>query len=153
MTLFTIYEIYEVHTLLGRNLQYNLVIRKLVILICYIEYSYVKSGFYLLYLQTRKSSQTGLSQTQHAQPSSTDSSTQHSRSVNLPYGSHQVTTTTSQPVVSVDQPMEYHGQTYYPESVFKDFMQHKTTQEGDIYRLQRELKEKKKEVDELRSRY
>ena len=38
MTLITIYEIYEVHNLLGRNLQYNLVIKKLVILICYNEY-------------------------------------------------------------------------------------------------------------------
>ena len=73
--------------------------------------------------------------------------------MNLPYGSHQAMTTTDQPAVGVDQPMEYKGQTYYPESMIKELMQHKTTQEDDIYRLQRELKEKKKEVDELRSRY
>ena len=62
-------------------------------------------------------------------------------------------TTTGQPVVSVDQPMEYRGQTYYPESMYKGLMQHNKTQEEDIYRFQRELTEKKKEVDELRSRY
>jgi predicted RNase H-like nuclease (RuvC/YqgF family) len=37
--------------------------------------------------------------------------------------------------------------------MFKELIQNKKTQEEDIYRLQRELKEKKKEVDELRSRY
>ena len=104
-------------------------------------------------MQTRKSSHTGLSQTQYTQPSSTGYSTQHSRSVNLSYGNHQAMTTTGQPAVSVDQPMEYHGQTYYPESMYKQLIQNKTTQEDDICRLQRELKEKKKEVDELRSRY
>ena len=62
-------------------------------------------------------------------------------------------TTTGQPVVSVDQPMEYQRQTYYPESIYKELIQNKKTQEEDIYRLQRELKEKKKEIDELRSRY
>ena len=62
-------------------------------------------------------------------------------------------TTTGQPVVSVDQPMECRGQTYYPESMYNMLIQNKTTQEEDIYRLQGELKEKKKEVDELRSRY
>jgi hypothetical protein len=104
-------------------------------------------------LQTRKSSQTGLSQPQYGQPSSTGYSTQQSRSVDLPYGSHQAMTTTGQPVVSADQPMQYHGHTYYPESMYIELMQHKFTQEDDICRLQRELKEKKKEVDELRSRY
>ena len=69
------------------------------------------------------------------------------------YDSRQAMTTTGQPVVSVDQPMECRGQTYYPESMFKELIQNKKTQEEDIYRLQRELKEKKKEVDELRSRY
>lgn len=141
------------HTLLGRNLQYNLAIRKLVILIIATLNIHVKSEFDLLYLQTRKSSRTGLSQTQYAQPSSTGYLTQHSMSVNLPYGSHQAMTTTGRPVVSVDQPMEFKGQKYYPESMYRELIQHKTTQEDDIYHLQRELKEKKKEVDDLRSRY
>jgi hypothetical protein len=43
--------------------------------------------------------------------------------------------------------MKYQGQTYYPESMYKELMQHKFAQEEDICRLQRELKEKKKEVD------
>ena len=106
-----------------------------------------------MYLQTRKSGQTGLSQTQYAQPLSTGHSTQYSRSVNLPCGSHQAMTTTGQPVVRVDEPIKNQGQTYYTESMYKELLQNKTTQEGDIYRLQGELKEKKKEVDELRSRY
>ena len=63
-------------------------------------YSYVKSGFYLLFLQTRKSSQTGLNQAQYAQPSSTGYSTQQSSSVDLSCGSHKAMTTT---VVSVDK--------------------------------------------------
>ena len=94
-----------------------------------------------------------MSQTQSTQPSNTGYSTQYSRSVNLPYRSHQAMTTTGQPVVSVDEPMEYQGQKYYPESMYKALIHHKTTQEDDICRLQKELKEKKKEVDELRSRY
>jgi predicted RNase H-like nuclease (RuvC/YqgF family) len=49
--------------------------------------------------------------------------------------------------------MEYHGHKYYPESMYKELIQNKTTQEENIYSLQGELKEKKKEVDELRSRY
>ena len=73
--------------------------------------------------------------------------------MNLPYGSHQAMTTTDQPVVSVDEPMKYQRQTYYPESMYKELMQHKFAQEEDICRFQGELKEKKKEVDELRSRY
>ena len=106
-----------------------------------------------MYLQTRTSGQTRWSQTQYGQPSSIGYSTQHSRSLNYPHGSHQATATTGQPAVSVDQPMEYHGHKYYPESMYKELIQNKTTQEEDIYRLQGELKEKKKEVDELRSRY
>ena len=62
-------------------------------------------------------------------------------------------TTTGQPLVSVNKPMEYRGQKYYPESMYKELRQNKTTQEDDIYRLQRELTEKKEEVDEVRSRY
>ena len=37
----------------------------------------------------------------------------------MPYRSHQAMTTT---VVSVDEPMEYQGQTYYPESMYKELM-------------------------------
>ena len=69
------------------------------------------------------------------------------------YDCHQAMATTCQPLVSVNKPMEYRVQKYYPESMYKELIQHKKTQEEDIYRLQRELKEKKKEVDELRSRY
>ena len=73
--------------------------------------------------------------------------------MNFPYERHQAMTTTGQPAVIADQPIEYKGQTYYPESMYKELLQHKKTQEEDIYRLQRELKAKTKEVDELRSRY
>jgi len=62
-------------------------------------------------------------------------------------------TTTGQPAVIADQPIEYKGQTYYPESMYKELLQHKKTQEEDIYRLLKELKEMKNEVDDLRSRY
>jgi hypothetical protein len=78
-----------------------------------------------------KSSQTGLNQAQYAQPSSTGYSTQQSSSVDLSCGTHQAMTTT---VVSVDEPMEYRGQTYYPESMYIELMQQKFAQEEDICR-------------------
>lgn len=75
--------------------------------------------------------------------------------MNFPYGSHPAMTTTGQPDVSVvaDQPMRYQGQTYYPEWMYNELQQHKKAQEEDIYSFQKELNEKKKEVDDLRNRY
>lgn len=59
----------------------------------------------------------------------------------------------TQPVVHTDQPIEHNGYRYIPETMYKELQNRATIQENEISDFQKKVREKDKELDELRNRY
>lgn len=58
----------------------------------------------------------------------------------------------SQPVTSTDQPLVVNGQRYVHENMYRELENRAAIQENDIKDFQKKVREKDKDIDDLRNR-